>query len=125
MPYAKNNQDPTPGSPMLGLSVGPTLLLVILQGNTVMNVDSMTSAAAVAVAAVAVAAAAAFIQLHDEEAKHCDLRARQAAARYYVFLFSVVRLITYLTQRCPHSDRVLSAPVGSKGMGGGYPINRW
>ncbi|GFO34222.1 chromosome 15 open reading frame 61 [Plakobranchus ocellatus] len=24
---AKNNQDPTPGSPMLGLSVGPTLLL--------------------------------------------------------------------------------------------------
>ncbi|GFO28203.1 hypothetical protein PoB_005470800 [Plakobranchus ocellatus] len=26
MPYAKNNQDPTPGSPMLGLSVGPTLL---------------------------------------------------------------------------------------------------
>ncbi|GFN90365.1 hypothetical protein PoB_001687100 [Plakobranchus ocellatus] len=27
MPYAKNNQDPIPGSPMLGLSVGPTLLL--------------------------------------------------------------------------------------------------
>ncbi|GFO03359.1 hypothetical protein PoB_002986400 [Plakobranchus ocellatus] len=26
MAYAKNNQDPTPGSPMLGLSVGPTLL---------------------------------------------------------------------------------------------------
>ncbi|GFO21838.1 hypothetical protein PoB_004834300 [Plakobranchus ocellatus] len=24
MPYAKNNQDPTTGSPMLGLSVGPT-----------------------------------------------------------------------------------------------------
>ncbi|GFO23090.1 hypothetical protein PoB_004959500 [Plakobranchus ocellatus] len=24
MPYAKNNQDPTPGFPMLGLSVGPT-----------------------------------------------------------------------------------------------------
>ncbi|GFO28407.1 hypothetical protein PoB_005491200 [Plakobranchus ocellatus] len=28
MPYAKNNRDPTPGSPMLGLSVGPTLLMV-------------------------------------------------------------------------------------------------
>ncbi|GFO31842.1 mannose-binding protein c, partial [Plakobranchus ocellatus] len=27
MLYAKNNQDSTPGSPMLGLSVGPTLLL--------------------------------------------------------------------------------------------------
>ncbi|GFO18642.1 hypothetical protein PoB_004514700 [Plakobranchus ocellatus] len=26
MPYDKNNQDPTSGSPMLGLSVGPTLL---------------------------------------------------------------------------------------------------
>ncbi|GFN97520.1 hypothetical protein PoB_002402600 [Plakobranchus ocellatus] len=26
MPYAKNNQDPTSSSPMLGLSVGPTLL---------------------------------------------------------------------------------------------------
>ncbi|GFN86263.1 hypothetical protein PoB_001276900 [Plakobranchus ocellatus] len=26
MPYAKNNQDPNPGSPMLGLSVEPTLL---------------------------------------------------------------------------------------------------
>ncbi|GFO30002.1 hypothetical protein PoB_005650700 [Plakobranchus ocellatus] len=25
MPYANNNQDPTPGSPMFGLSVGPTL----------------------------------------------------------------------------------------------------
>ncbi|GFO49993.1 hypothetical protein PoB_007649800 [Plakobranchus ocellatus] len=25
-PYAKNNQDPTPGSPMLGQSVEPTLL---------------------------------------------------------------------------------------------------
>ncbi|GFN88757.1 hypothetical protein PoB_001526300 [Plakobranchus ocellatus] len=25
-PHAKNNQDPTPGSPMLGLSVGPNLL---------------------------------------------------------------------------------------------------
>ncbi|GFN86254.1 hypothetical protein PoB_001276000 [Plakobranchus ocellatus] len=26
MPYAKNNQNPTPGSPMLGLRVRPTLL---------------------------------------------------------------------------------------------------
>ncbi|GFN82766.1 hypothetical protein PoB_000927200 [Plakobranchus ocellatus] len=29
MPYAKNNQDPTHGSPMLGLSVGPTLLTIV------------------------------------------------------------------------------------------------
>ncbi|GFO21536.1 hypothetical protein PoB_004804100 [Plakobranchus ocellatus] len=28
MPYAKNNQNPTPGSPMLGLNVGPTLLFI-------------------------------------------------------------------------------------------------
>ncbi|GFN94485.1 hypothetical protein PoB_002099100 [Plakobranchus ocellatus] len=26
MPFAKNNQDHTPGSPMLGLSMGPSLL---------------------------------------------------------------------------------------------------
>ncbi|GFN79714.1 hypothetical protein PoB_000622000 [Plakobranchus ocellatus] len=29
MPYAKNNQDPAPGSPMLGLSVGPTMLQLL------------------------------------------------------------------------------------------------
>ncbi|GFO09493.1 hypothetical protein PoB_003599800 [Plakobranchus ocellatus] len=28
MPYAKISQDPTPGSPMFGLSVGPTLLFI-------------------------------------------------------------------------------------------------
>ncbi|GFN79163.1 LOW QUALITY PROTEIN: hypothetical protein PoB_000566900 [Plakobranchus ocellatus] len=30
MPYAKNNQDPTPGSPTLRLSMGPTLLYFYL-----------------------------------------------------------------------------------------------
>ncbi|GFN89395.1 hypothetical protein PoB_001590100 [Plakobranchus ocellatus] len=33
MPYAKNNQDPTPGSTMHGLSVGPFLLLFIRCGS--------------------------------------------------------------------------------------------
>ncbi|GFO28814.1 hypothetical protein PoB_005531900 [Plakobranchus ocellatus] len=32
MPHAKNNQDPTPGSPMLGLSVGPTLIFTFRRG---------------------------------------------------------------------------------------------
>ncbi|GFO42209.1 hypothetical protein PoB_006871400 [Plakobranchus ocellatus] len=31
MPHAKNNQDPTTGSLMFGLSVGPTLLLFPIQ----------------------------------------------------------------------------------------------
>ncbi|GFN89927.1 hypothetical protein PoB_001643300 [Plakobranchus ocellatus] len=30
MPYVKNNQDPTSASPMLGLSVGPTLLSLLV-----------------------------------------------------------------------------------------------
>ncbi|GFN82237.1 hypothetical protein PoB_000874300 [Plakobranchus ocellatus] len=29
IPYAKNNQDPTPGSPVLGPSMGPTLLVLM------------------------------------------------------------------------------------------------
>ncbi|GFO19294.1 hypothetical protein PoB_004579900 [Plakobranchus ocellatus] len=37
MPYAKNNQDDTPGSPMLGLSVEPTLLYSIINSRQLSN----------------------------------------------------------------------------------------
>ncbi|GFN99990.1 hypothetical protein PoB_002649600 [Plakobranchus ocellatus] len=37
MPYAKNNQDPTPGSQMLGLSVGPTLLFTLDLGSVCLS----------------------------------------------------------------------------------------
>ncbi|GFO14566.1 RNA-directed DNA polymerase from mobile element jockey [Plakobranchus ocellatus] len=48
MPYAKNNQDSTPGSPMLGLSVGSTLLFktyvwsVLLYGSECWTINKET-----------------------------------------------------------------------------------
>ncbi|GFO33394.1 hypothetical protein PoB_005989900 [Plakobranchus ocellatus] len=43
MPYAKNNQDPPPGSPMLGLSTGSTLLRLHVNATGVLNIKPVSS----------------------------------------------------------------------------------
>ncbi|GFO49732.1 hypothetical protein PoB_007623700 [Plakobranchus ocellatus] len=43
MPYAKNNQDPTHGSAMLGKSVGPTLLYFFMLCILQLQVNSLSA----------------------------------------------------------------------------------